>query len=463
MERFARDISSGNYSPSFFTIRIPNEENYDNLLQGERLSDAAEAYFLHEYIHFLQDLTTVPGLSNIGIVVDYMKWATHQGKKGKLKVPCVPSCSDGYNLLNNALIGKARIGQGSLKDGDGNGVIVSRINSISQNEQSFRIENRCFNHLNSIVLLQDSTGREWQYILGEHAISESMAYLIERLIYPEALSKGSDTPYNIVEYICNKELPGFSDDKIRLIALCDACLIFSFPGNIFKLAIDILKQIDYTRLSPEDVFDLLIHDSILLNKEGINDSQSSIFDHLEQYSFLAAEQLKGYFTTGTYNKERDFSVLLLLDALELRKQLPHFFIDVARGGQIRDNNTLKTIMGELGCPVILNQTDSLFTIIGQISNLLSEGDGLDPSCFWVINQFYKILKKGCLTQGTFKCEMIDWCRSSFNIHHVADLTEDGDSCIYSPWLRTTKEECQQCAFGRFWATWGLSGIAPVTE
>ena len=56
MERYARDIENGNYSPTFFTIRIPNEENYENLLANERMSEQAEAYFLHEYIHFLQDL-----------------------------------------------------------------------------------------------------------------------------------------------------------------------------------------------------------------------------------------------------------------------------------------------------------------------------------------------------------------------------------------------------------------------
>ena len=96
MERHARDITGGSYSPSFFTIRIPNSENYEQLLVGDRMSEQAEAYFLHEYIHYLQDLTTIPGLSNISIVVDYIKWATHQGKNGKLIVPVIPTDSDGY-------------------------------------------------------------------------------------------------------------------------------------------------------------------------------------------------------------------------------------------------------------------------------------------------------------------------------------------------------------------------------
>lgn len=88
MERYARDITSGSYAPSFFTIRIPNEENYEQLLKGERMTEQAEAYFVHEYVHVFQDLTTIPGLSNISVVVDYMKWATHQANDGKLHVPC---------------------------------------------------------------------------------------------------------------------------------------------------------------------------------------------------------------------------------------------------------------------------------------------------------------------------------------------------------------------------------------
>ena len=152
-------------------------------------------------------------------------------------------------------------------------------------------------------------------------------------------------------------------------------------------------------------------------------------------------------------------------AIEIRKQHPYFFLDIARGGVLRDNNILKRILGEIGCPVILNKTEALTTIYGRISVLAaqSKGKSYDPSCFWVFNQMYKMFKHGCQENDTFKCEMIDWCKKSFAEKKVKDLTAEGDNCLYSPWLRMSDEEFQFCTFGRFWRTIKLSGISPVNK
>ena len=236
MERYARDIENGNYSPTFFTIRIPNEENYENLLANEKMSEQAEAYFLHEYIHFLQDLTTIPGLSNIGIVVDYMKWATHQGKDGKLMVPAIPTQQDGFHLWDNQEMNESRLGQGALKD-----IVVKKVKSLVLNDKIVSANGDRHTHLNARVTFEDTKDIESSYLIGEFAISESMAYTIEQIIYPNVLPNGYDCPYSIVRLVCDKFLPGLSDDPVKIIALCDACLLFSFPGRVFAMAVDKLK------------------------------------------------------------------------------------------------------------------------------------------------------------------------------------------------------------------------------
>jgi len=102
MKRYSRETKGGSYSPSFLTMYLDSSENFEHLIEGERLSDISEALFLHEYIHLLQDLTTLSGVSNIAIVADYMKWAINITKSGELKVPCIPAEKDGYNLYPNA-------------------------------------------------------------------------------------------------------------------------------------------------------------------------------------------------------------------------------------------------------------------------------------------------------------------------------------------------------------------------
>ena len=453
MERYARDITKGSYTPSFFTIRIPSNEYYENLLKNERMSEQAEAFFLHEYIHFLQDLTTIPGLSNICIVVDYMKWVTHQGKDGKLRVPSDPKPEDGYNLWNNQTLSNERIGHGALKD-----VVVKEITGFELNNQDIEVNGIFHSQLNSKVSFKDSNNHERFYVIGEYAISESMAYTIEQMIYPNVLPDAYDCPYNIIKIVCNKYLPEFADDPCKIVALCDACLMFSFPGRIFKMAIELLKSINYKSLSAEKVFDIVSQNEDILKTEHTIVKGITVSDHLEKYSIMAAEQLSGYFTTDNYEKERLFSVLMLYVALEIRKQHPYFMLDIARGGVLRENNHLRVILGELGCPVVLNNTNGLTTIIGRISFYLNN----DPSCFWVFNQMYKIFKHGCLHDNTYKCEMIDWCKESFKQKNVKDLTTNGDDCLYSPWKRMSDEEFQLCTFGRFWRTIKLSGIEPVS-
>lgn len=457
MERHARDIIGGSYSPSFFTIRIPNCENYEHLFVGDRLSEQAEAYFLHEYIHFLQDLTTIPGLSNICIVVDYIKWATHQVKNGVIGVPVVPTDADGFNLLNNRSMNEARLGQGELK-----GVKVAEITHLELNETVVDLNGDNHTHLNAIVTFNDGTGQERKYKLGEYALSESMAYAIEQIIYPKVLPDGSDCPYSIVRLVCDKFLPGLSDDPCTIVALCDGCLMYSLPGRIFAMAIEQLKTRDYQKLTPEQLFDFIVNNQELQETEHNIIPRVSFNDHLERYSLLAAEQLGGYFTTSNYEKEKLFSYLMLYDAMEIRKKHPHFLINIARGGKIRENDPLKATLGELGCPVVLNNTEDLISIFGRISYLLKDDNFYDPSCFWVFNQMYKLFKQGALHNDTFKCEMIDWCKMCFKMKNVKDLTEEGDSCLYSPWLRTSDDEFQLCSFGRFWRTIGLAGVEPVS-
>lgn len=456
MERYARDIKGGSYAPTFFTIRIPNDENFEHLFEKGKMSPQAEAYFLHEYIHFLQDLTTIPGLSNICIVVDYMKWATHQGKDGKIKVPLAPTPADGYNLWNNNQMSKARLGQGTLKK-----VIVKDVIGLELNDEVININGDSHTHLNAKVTLKDINDNDITYLIGEYAISESMAYTIEQMIYPNVLPDPYDCPYRIVQKVCDKYLPDFSNDACRIIALCDACLMYSLPGRIFAMSIDLLKSQNYKTMTAEQVYNFITSNQSLLGTEHSIVKGVTTNDHLEKYTILAAEQLSGYFTTENYDQERKSSILMLFTALEIRKQYPDFFLRIAREGQICDNSALRSVLGELGCPVILNNTNALTTIIGRISLLPAQGSMNDPSCFWVFNQMYKIFKKGELNNNTYKCEMIDWCRDSFAKKQVKDFTSEGDDCLYSPWHRMSDEEFQHCTFGRFWRTIQLSGVEPV--
>lgn len=182
MKRYVRESKGGYYCPTFLSMYIDSSENFENIFEGERLPEETEALFVHEYIHLLQDLTTLSGFSNICIVVDYLKWATNREKRGNIQVPLSPTLKDGYNLYLNAQLRKISTGQGKLK-----GLIKwKETKSILLKNEIITINGETQEVPLSLILnFIDADDKLHEYQIGEHCISESMAYLIENTLYYE--------------------------------------------------------------------------------------------------------------------------------------------------------------------------------------------------------------------------------------------------------------------------------------
>ncbi len=77
----------GFYRPTFFKMQVNHTDNLENL---NVLSDIPSAIYLHEYIHFLQDISTTYGYTNISRVVDYMKYVNESARNGTTRTFSVP-------------------------------------------------------------------------------------------------------------------------------------------------------------------------------------------------------------------------------------------------------------------------------------------------------------------------------------------------------------------------------------
>ncbi|AZA96097.1 hypothetical protein EG353_11215 [Chryseobacterium shandongense] len=58
------------YRPAFFKIKIDLPFEFKNL---QELTDGALSLYLHEYIHFIQDISTIYGLVNISTINYYIQ------------------------------------------------------------------------------------------------------------------------------------------------------------------------------------------------------------------------------------------------------------------------------------------------------------------------------------------------------------------------------------------------------
>lgn len=455
MRRYSREAKGGYYCPSFLSMYIDSTENYENLIEGERLSNRAEALFLHEYIHLLQDLTTLSGVSNISIVVDYMKWATNITKKGELKVPCIPSLEDGFMLFPNAELLKICLGSGKFEDEYQNAISWQETTSVYLKDGGTKINGK--EYIIPLILVFkfiDNKGNEREYRIGEHCISESMAYLIENILYKGAIPKPNNFPYEAVNYVCDFFAPGFSSDPLRVIALCDACLMHSFPGLALYNSLIRIKD-SYNDKTPEEIFDIVVGAEIM-NLSGANGK--TVQELYERFHREAKYQMLGYFTTENYANTKKWIIQMFDSAYLFRTKNWYYMIDIARGGEIRNNKTLIAILNEIGCPVIMN-SDNVLTYIRNDSVKYE----VQPPVFNVINQIYSILKDGVVIDYGYRCKLLDWCKKDFEKNGVEDLTSKDDKCIYAPWERKLPNELFHCFFGQIWFTWGLKDVTPIRE
>ena len=73
-----KERHKNSYYPAFFCMDLDIPDAIGNMLRMP-MDERAEALFLHEYIHYLQDITTVSGYARIETIVDQIKWAVMLG------------------------------------------------------------------------------------------------------------------------------------------------------------------------------------------------------------------------------------------------------------------------------------------------------------------------------------------------------------------------------------------------
>jgi hypothetical protein len=80
MQSDAEHATLGYYEPGFIHLRVNTTEELNDFNKlGENAATAKwVSTFLHEYIHFLQDIGTTHGLVNFILAVEYLKNANIQ-------------------------------------------------------------------------------------------------------------------------------------------------------------------------------------------------------------------------------------------------------------------------------------------------------------------------------------------------------------------------------------------------
>ena len=177
----------GYYIPTFFEMHV---STYDDDMVINRMTDRDATVLFHEYIHFLQDITTFYGLNNLYVQSEYFHSVVNRIKGNQqFHVPFMIE-DNNDNVLLNQIVCKLTVGDYAEQE-------HYHVYSIDEMEEEL-IPNPFLKKIKSIVLNFDGDSLR---SFGAIAIMESMAYILERLCSPNAYTTSPDYPYRAAELV----------------------------------------------------------------------------------------------------------------------------------------------------------------------------------------------------------------------------------------------------------------------
>jgi|WetSurMetagenome_2_1015567.scaffolds.fasta_scaffold08320_2 hypothetical protein len=195
-----------------------------------KMQDKDFGTFFHEYIHYLQHITTAFGLRMCTIYnrlfIKYRYYlADHKGEPIKLPLRLWEFDENIRHFVEhfNAVKGSKEC------DYHVDAVEVEKANIIYAKENKSAVPIGIYDFVNEKV-------KDKAFNFGYTCIIESMADIIQSFIDPQARHEA--IPYKSVQMICKSKYPDFAEDKRKMVALCICALHCDNPGVKFFEILD---------------------------------------------------------------------------------------------------------------------------------------------------------------------------------------------------------------------------------
>ena len=225
----------GFYEPGLLHLRVNTVEDIFNL--NELIFDKPELFstFLHEYIHFLQNITTTFGLFQTSFYINYIK---------DLNKSVLQDASNHFNtpvILNDDFYSNTNLRLLNLYCGENNPIDYIKYDSYKEETIEF-IDNdgNKFYPWKCKIFYYDKKGNYRNFHFGATCIKEYIAHAIQS-DYQLNISH-PDVPYLVAELIIQKEYPEIGNNKRMMIALCDVSLMAYDPARQFLSILKLLQN-----------------------------------------------------------------------------------------------------------------------------------------------------------------------------------------------------------------------------
>lgn len=427
----------GFYEPSVFHLYT---RGTGKLCDLQKWDSQQASTFLHEYVHFLQDIITVKGLQSLYIIGEYLRLVTKalKGSNYVVSRPIIPHFA-GNNVGNNWMVSFYTFGE----------IDYAATQYVSYTrDQSKQITDDITGQTIDIgrilVSCIRNDGSTKQYCFGTIQIMEGMAKMIQEAVYPSPRRLSPYNPYYIAIDLANDLMSGLGSNIPAMIAIFDYALQSSNPGWAFVNYIEGKKNQGYNAVT-------LTHDIVYqdMDNTAVQSHTLGLTTLKKGYADII-KQAKGVFhdyTSGIWlfkNQEIWYNSLLERGKV-VREKLPHLFVSLASGGDIRKEGLFSQILDSFGTPIVTNSKHE-FDFKKPVNISITRDELMHVYAMMQIHQVFK-------TKGSFTCPLRKYCQAQ-----PCGLRKQfvDVRCVKAPWERM--RSLNRCMFNIWWKFKGFKKV-----
>jgi hypothetical protein len=408
----ALNETRGYYSPSFYYIWVKTEVQSDD---NGRLILSPE--LIHEYCHYIQDITTNVGLANVVATNSSLQDLFYNAAKNPAIITPLsytsPAASDNTSIVH-------------LLWGTQDATEKLVIKSYTRQKET------AANHEIEVIEIQCEDGTKINF--GNLAIMESMAYCLGILTgFTEPLL---DYPYHICHLLIPHINSGFALEPELIFALCDACLLLPNPASVFVLSLEKMKDENCKCLNMNDVYNY-VFSHFYYQRSG-----DYLLAYEKNYN-MALVSFDGYLHDQHFKHEKEWIIHRFNQAYNRRNSNPKFWIDLIDGFSTEERKAnLNVLFYNIGIPLTFDIDWNAF-----VQDLREEDLKVDYTVFPALDAVDSLLQD---ENQDRKCSLFDMCNHDTGLK--PHMTND---CSNSPWIKAENEK--KCPFASIWYVMGLAG------
>lgn len=419
----------GLYQLSLFRIELNIEFDYDQY-GWDNNNDYQKATFVHEYIHYLQDISTLYGILNFNHVMGTIQGcidAIANSQENKVTLPIDLNYIENYEQSKHLI----EIYQGEFHDLCECRVVYVYIQEEAIYEEIYRYK------IYEVILKLNVDGKIEEYRFGGRCILESMAYLIESHAYPSE-SRRNNAPYNLCEQVASYVYEEFPNNKAMIVALCDISLNSKEPGIMFYSILKAMKKFKFLPKTIDDIYifvDKYIHGN---TKEIYIDELKTAINRIDFIYPKTIDAMPEIETANKWLKEK------ILQTAYYRFENRKFITKIMDYKGKDFEKYFFSLLNQFGIPLIKD-------VNGEILNGATVNDPNLNLTF--VNVPITLSKLFDSEEKNNKCELIKICARNDNL--VDNL------CVSYPWEKSKNENL--CPIGVIWYHRCLKGKSIVRK